>query len=54
MTRKVFWENPYLIELEATVSYVKDNDIMLDKTIFYAQSGGQESDHGFINNYRVL
>ena len=54
MTRKVFWENPYLTELEVTVSYVKDNDIMLDKTIFFAQSGGQESDHGFINNYHVL
>ena len=54
MTRKVFWENPYLTELEATVTSVVENDVMVDQTIFYAQSGGQESDHGLINNYRVL
>jgi len=54
MTRKVFWENPYLTEMETTVTSVKDNDITVDQTIFYAQSGGQENDHGFINNYRVM
>ncbi len=54
MTRKIFWENPYLSEIEATVINVKENDITVDQTIFYAQSGGQESDHGLINNYRVL
>ncbi len=53
MTRKVFWENPYLTELETTITSVIDNDITVDQTIFYAQSGGQESDHGLINNYRV-
>jgi Ser-tRNA(Ala) deacylase AlaX len=53
MTRKVFWENPYLTEIEATVTNVKDNDIIVDQTIVYAQSGGQESDHGFMNNYRI-
>jgi Ser-tRNA(Ala) deacylase AlaX len=54
MTRKVFWENPYLTELEAIVTSVIDNDVMVDQTTFYAQSGGQESDHGTINNYRVI
>ena len=54
MTRKVFWENPYLTELETTVTSVRDNDIMVDHTIFYAQSGGQESDHGLINDSRVI
>jgi Ser-tRNA(Ala) deacylase AlaX len=54
MTRKIFWENPYLTELEATVTNVVDNDVMVDQTIFYAQSGGQESDHGVINNHRVI
>ena len=54
MTRKVFWENPYLTEIEATVTSVKNNDIMVDQTIFYAQSGGQEGDHGTINNYRII
>jgi Ser-tRNA(Ala) deacylase AlaX len=54
MTRKVFWENPYLTELEATITNVVNNDVMVDQTIFYAQSGGQESDHGVINNHRVI
>ena len=54
MIRKVFWDNPYLTELEATVTSVRDNDVTVDQTIFYAQSGGQESDHGVINNCRVL
>jgi Ser-tRNA(Ala) deacylase AlaX len=54
MIRKVFWENPYLTDLEATVTNVNDIDITVDQTIFFAQSGGQESDHGFINGYRVI
>jgi Ser-tRNA(Ala) deacylase AlaX len=54
MTRKVFWENPYLTEIETMITSVKDNEIMVDQTIFYAQSGGQESDHGSINNSRVI
>jgi len=54
MTRKLFWEDPYLTEMETTVTGVKGNDITVDRTILYAQSGGQESDHGFINYQRVL
>ena len=54
MTRKIFWEDPYLTELEATVTSVKDDNITLDQTIIFAQSGGQESDHGLINNFRIL
>jgi len=54
MTRKVFWEDPYLTELETTVTGVQDNNITVDCTIFYPQSGGQESDQGLINNHRVI
>jgi Ser-tRNA(Ala) deacylase AlaX len=54
MTRKVFWEDPYLTEIETTVTGVKDNDVTVDRTIFYALSGGQESDYGSINNNRVI
>jgi len=54
MTRKVFWENPYLTELETTITSVDNNDITVEHTVFYAQAGGQESDHGTINNYRVI
>ena len=50
MTRKVFWEDPYLTQLETRVTSVKDNDITVEQTIFYAFAGGQESDHGTIGN----
>ena len=53
-TRKVFWENPYLTELTAKITSVIGSDIMVDKTIFYPFSGGQESDEGFIGGQKVL
>jgi len=51
---KVFWDNPYLSELEAKVIYVDANKIMLDRTIVFAKSGGQESDSGTIDEYTIL
>jgi Ser-tRNA(Ala) deacylase AlaX len=48
MTRKVFWEDPYLTQLETRVATVEGNDVTLEATIFYALSGGQESDAGTI------
>ena len=54
MTKKIFWEDPYLTQLETHMATVKDNDITVEQTIFYALSGGQESDYGTIGNNRVL
>lgn len=54
MTKKIFWEDPYLTELETIVETVHGNQITLKETIFYAFSGGQESDSGTIANYPVL
>jgi Ser-tRNA(Ala) deacylase AlaX len=54
MTKKIFWEDPYLTQLETHIATVKDNDVTVEQTIFYALSGGQESDHGTIGNNRVL
>ena len=48
MTKKIFWQDPYLTELETAVQTVKGNQITVKETIFYAFSGGQESDHGTI------
>jgi len=54
MTHKLFWQNPYLTQLETHVTGVQGSDITVDQTIFYAFSGGQESDEGTIGDYRVL
>lgn len=54
MVKKVFWENPYLCDLKANIVSINDNDITLDQTIFFAFSGGQESDTGTIGGYQVL
>lgn len=50
---KIFWEDPYLTELEAKVTRADNEKIMLDKTIFYAFSGGQASDLGTIAGIQV-
>jgi len=54
MTKKMFWEDPYLTQLETYITSVKGDDITVEQTIFFAFSGGQESDHGTIGNSRVL
>lgn len=54
MVEKVFWQDPYITTLDATITYQYDNQIMVDRTICFAFSGGQESDHGTINAYPIL
>ncbi|MDA0382636.1 alanyl-tRNA editing protein [Vibrio owensii] len=54
MTHKVFWNDPYQVELESTVSRVDGSCIELEETIFYAESGGQESDAGTIGGIQVI
>jgi Ser-tRNA(Ala) deacylase AlaX len=54
MTKKIFWENPYLTQLDTLIASVKDTDITVEQTILFAFSGGQESDYGTIGNSRVL
>lgn len=52
--KKLFWEDPYLKEINARVITVNDNVITLDKTTAYAFSGGQASDSGTINEYKII
>jgi Ser-tRNA(Ala) deacylase AlaX len=54
MTRKVFWEDPYLTTLDTIVTGASDDEVTVAETIFYAFSGGQESDDGTFGGHRVL
>ncbi len=54
MTRKIFWEDPYLTHLETRITGLKGDEITVEETIFYAQSGGQDSDFGTIGGKAVL
>ena len=50
---KVFWQDPYCTELTANITSVEGDVITLDRTIFYAASGGQDSDAGTIGGCSV-
>lgn len=52
--RKVFWDNPYQDSLVARIASVEGNQVVLDETIVFSFSGGQESDRGFINGMEIL
>jgi alanyl-tRNA synthetase len=53
-TRLLFYEDQSLFEFEANIlKIVNGKYVVLDKTAFYARAGGQEPDHGYIENVRV-
>ena len=59
MTRKLYWENPYLHEAESEIVKREKKDgkiyLTLNRTIFYPDmSGGQPGDIGSINGEPVL
>jgi len=51
---KLFWDDPYRTTLTTDVATVDGQWVGLKETIFYAFSGGQESDAGTIAGYAVL
>jgi len=52
-TKRLFWLDPYQKECEARVERIEGDKIYLDQTVFFAFSGGQESDSGTINSVPV-
>lgn len=51
--KKIFWQDPYQTMLDTRVKTVDGPRVTLEETIFYAFSGGQESDVGTIGGVPV-
>lgn len=58
MTEKLFYKDPYLSQCEAEVEDIVNKDdkilVVLNRTLFYPEGGGQPSDIGEINGVKVL
>lgn len=54
MTGKLFWQDPYRRTLDTVIASVEGDAVTVAETIFYAFSGGQESDAGTIAGRPVL
>lgn len=58
MTEKLYYDNPYLKEWAADVLDIVEKNgkyhILLDKTAFYPEGGGQPYDKGYLDNTEVL
>ncbi len=54
MTEKLFQTNSYLKTCSAVIESVEGNKVVLDRTIFAPEAGGQGSDTGFIGQARMV
>lgn len=48
MTEKLYWNDPFALAFEATLRAVTDSALVLDRTAFYPEGGGQLADRGVL------
>ncbi|MFX0021141.1 MAG: alanyl-tRNA editing protein [Candidatus Hermodarchaeota archaeon] len=48
MTEKLYWEDAYQTQFDAHVKQIEEKGVILDKTLFYPESGNQASDRGYL------
>ena len=46
-TEKLYYKDPYLCECSAKILDIKNNTVLLDKTVAFPEGGGQLSDEGW-------
>ena len=52
-TEKLYNEDAYAREFTAKVLSSRDGDVVLDRTLFFPEEGGQEPDTGILGGFRV-
>ena len=50
MTQKLYWNDSYAIDFTAKILSMQKNGIVLDKTLFFPESGNQASDKGILKH----
>ncbi|MGN1349197.1 MAG: alanine--tRNA ligase-related protein, partial [Acutalibacteraceae bacterium] len=50
---RLYYEDAYLTEFSAVVTQISENGIVLDKTAFFPEGGGQSSDRGTLSGVTV-
>jgi len=54
MTEKLYWDNPYETSFTAEVIAIAPEGVILDKTLFYPQGGGQDCDRGRLEKEELI